>query len=336
MDRKTSAARVEKKRGGRVMERIELLYRKAEQGKAISKTEALFLAEQEFGVLCAAADSLRKKACGDDFDLCAIINGKSGRCSENCKFCAQSAHYRTGATFYELLDEQSILAAAQKCKASGVRRFSVVTSGKRLTDSGVERLCGIYRRIGEECGLKVCVSHGLLTRAQFNMLKQAGVSRYHNNLETSRRYFPKICTTHSYDDKLAVIRAAQEAGLAVCSGGIIGMGETMEDRIDMVLDLRTLGIRSIPINILEPIDGTPLSSRPVLHEAEAARTAAVFRFLMPDAQIRLAGGRAHLRDRGKTLLGAGVNAAITGDMLTTAGTTAEQDAEMIRSCGFCL
>ncbi|MBC5649480.1 biotin synthase BioB [Christensenella tenuis] len=313
---------------------IRQLQEKAVRGGLLSKGEALFLSKCELEELRRAADEIRRTACGNRFDLCSIINGKSGRCPEDCKFCAQSIHYKTKTEFYELLDAKEILTAARKNCAGGVNRFSIVTSGKRLTDAEIEQLCGIYRKIKEECGLSLCASHGLLTQKQFEMLRQAGVSRYHNNLETSRDYFPKICTTHSYDDKISTIRTAQNAGLTVCSGGIIGMGESMEDRIEMALTLRELGIRSVPLNILNPVEGTPLDGNPVLSGKEAERTAAVFRFLLPEAQIRLAGGRIHLRDRGRRMLRSGVNAAITGDMLTTAGITKESDSQMIRECGF--
>lgn len=313
---------------------VQELGEKAAQGGAVSKEEALFLAGAGLKELCRTANEIRKTVCGDAFDLCSIINGKSGKCPEDCKFCAQSGHYQTGAEFYGLLEEGEILAAAQKNRDGGAGRFSIVTSGKRLTDEEVGKLCKVYRRIKKECGISLCASHGLLTRRQFGMLRDAGVSRYHNNLETSRGYFPRICTTHSYDDKLAAIRAAQAAGFEVCSGGIIGMGESMEDRIDMAITLRKLGIRSVPLNILNPVKGTPFGGRAVLREGEAERTAAVFRFLLLDAQIRLAGGRINLTDRGRRMLGAGINAAITGDMLTTAGITMESDRKMLRECGF--
>lgn len=310
------------------------LQEKAVRGGLVSGEEALFLSKCELEGLRHAADEIRRTACGGGFDLCSIINGKSGKCPEDCKFCAQSIHYKTKTEFYELLDAEAILAAARKNSTYGVRRFSIVTSGKRLTDTEIEQLCGTYWKIKKECGLSLCASHGLLTQKQFEMLQQAGVSRYHNNLETSRTYFPRICTTHSYDDKVATIRAAQAAGLTVCSGGIIGMGESMRDRIEMALTLRELGIRSVPLNILNPVEGTPLDGNPVLSGEEAERTAAVFRFLLPQAQIRLAGGRIHLKDRGARMLHSGVNAAITGDMLTTAGITMESDRQMIRECGF--
>lgn len=312
---------------------LDILAQKALKD-GISKEDALALSGMEIEKLREAADKMRRELCGNDFDLCAIINAKSGRCSEDCKYCAQSAHYETSAEFYDLLSEEAILLEALKNERGGARRFSIVTSGRRLTDEEVETLCGIYQKIKNECGISLCASHGLLTKEQFFMLKEAGVERYHCNLETSRTYFPKVCTTHTFDDKVAAIKMAQQVGFTVCSGGIIGMGETMEDRIDLAFALRGLHIKSVPLNLLNPVRGTPFGVLPVLEEAEAERTAAVFRFILPDAQIRLAGGRINLKDRGKRMLCSGINAAISGDMLTTAGITLATDRKMIDECGF--
>ncbi len=310
------------------------LKNKVIEGGRITQKEALYLAGLETEELTRAADEIRKACCGDAFDVCSIVNGKSGRCPEDCKYCAQSAHYDANPRYYELLGRDEILRAAQQNAMGGARRFSIVTSGKRLTDKEVETLCGLYRAIRETCGISLCASHGLLTERQFYMLKEAGVERYHNNLETSRTYFPQICTTHSYEDKIAAIRAAQSVGLCVCSGGIIGMGERMEDRIEMALTLKELEISSVPINLLNPIKGTPMESRKAIPMEEACKTAAIFRFILPEAQLRLAGGRVNLADKGRAMLHAGINAAISGDMLTTTGVTLKSDLLMISECGF--
>lgn len=313
----------------------EDMARRVLRGQEITKQEALLLAREDTDSLCAAADRIRKECCGDTFELCSIANGKSGKCPEDCKYCAQSAHYPTDTGFYGLLGEEELVHAARRNLEGGARRFSIVTSGRKLGRGEVKRLCGIYRAVKKKYPqLRLCASHGLLDREEFAMLAEAGVERYHNNLETSRGFFGHICTTHSYGDKLETIRRAREAGLAVCSGGIIGMGEQMSDRIDMALQLRSLGIRSVPLNILSPIKGTPLEDMPPLTENEVRRTAAIFRFLLPDAAIRLAGGRKHLREGGREILRAGINAAITGGMLTTAGVAFQSDMEMIESCGF--
>ena len=313
---------------------VETLAKEIMEGKLIGREEALWLWEQPLEELCEQADRIRKHFCAGRFDLCTIINGKSGRCSENCRFCAQSAHNHTGAAEYPLLSAEEIVAQAKREDAQGVLRYSIVTSGKRLTDREVDEMCEAVRQIRRECRLSVCISFGLLGEEQYRKLKAAGVTRVHNNLETSRNHFPEICTTHTFDDKVAAIRAAQAAGLTVCSGGIMGMGETAEDRIDMALTLRELGIGSVPVNLLNPIPGTPLERQKPLTADDMRRIVAVYRFLLPDAFIRLAGGRGLLADKGKGCFQSGANAAITGDMLTTAGITVETDKELLKELGY--
>lgn len=310
------------------------LERKALDGGEVTREEALWLYEQPLEPLCAAADRIRAHFCGDGFDLCTIVNGKSGRCSENCRFCAQSAHHHTGAEEYPLMSQEELVAQARKNREKGVLRYSIVTSGRRLPDREVDEMCRAIRRIREECGISVCVSFGLLDEAQYRKVKQAGASRVHNNLETSRRNFPNICTTHTFEDKVAAIRAAQAAGLSVCSGGIMGLGETVEDRIDMALTLRELGIRSVPVNMLNAIPGTPLEKNERLTVEDMRRIVAVYRFLLPGAAIRLAGGRGLMGDKGEGCFCSGANAAISGDMLTTAGITVETDLAMLERLGY--
>ncbi|MGN0133770.1 MAG: biotin synthase BioB [Anaerotignum sp.] len=313
---------------------IERLGNAVLQGKQINKEEALWLYQQPLEPLCRKADEIRAHFCSNGFDLCTIINGKSGRCSENCRFCAQSAHNHTGAEEYPLLPNEEILAQAEVNDAQGVLRYSIVTSGKRLSDEEVERMCHAVRQIRKETNIAVCISFGLLKEEQYRRLKEAGVTRVHNNLETSRRNFPNVCTTHTFDDKINAIRAAQAAGLSVCSGGIMGLGETVEDRIDMALTLRELGIRSVPVNMLNPIPGTPFAQNKKLTSEDMCRIVAVYRFLLPDASIRLAGGRGLLPDKGKSCFQSGANAAISGDMLTTAGITVATDMELLKELGY--
>lgn len=316
------------------MTELERLTDKVLNGEQITKEEAMNLYEQPLEELCESADQIRRKFCAEQFDICTIINGKSGRCSENCKFCAQSAHNHTGADEYPLLPDEEIIAQARMNHEQGVLRYSIVTSGKRLSDAEVERMCGTVRKIRDDVGIAVCVSFGLLNEAQFRKLKEAGVTRVHNNLESSRRNFPNVCTTHTFDDKIAAIRAAQAAGLTVCSGGIMGLGETAEDRIDMALTLRELGIKSVPVNMLNPIPGTPFENNPKLTGEDMRRIVAVYRFILPDASIRLAGGRGLLADKGKSCFTSGANAAISGDMLTTAGITTKTDMAMLDELGY--
>ena len=314
---------------------VRQLKEKVMSGEWIGKEEALQLAAAPLEELTEAADEIRRRYCGDTFDICTIINGKSGKCSEDCKFCAQSSRYHTGLKdTYPLLGTEELLKEAKYNADRGVLRYSIVTSGRCLSDREVERLCDSIRRIKEETDIRICVSPGLLREEQFRRLKEAGADRVHCNLESSERYFPQVCTTHTYEEKTAAIQAAERAGLSVCSGGILGLGESMEDRIDMVLTVRNLGVRSIPVNVLNPIPGTPYEKNPVLSGEEILRCTAVFRFLIPDGFIRLAGGRGLMEDKGKQCFQSRVNAAISGDMLTTAGITVESDMEMIQSLGY--
>lgn len=313
---------------------VETLGNEILEGKLITGQEAMELYNQPLEKLCQKADELRRHFCSNGFDICTIINGKSGRCSENCRFCAQSAYNHTNAAEYPLLPAEEIIARAKLNHQQGVLRYSIVTSGKRLSDDEVDKMCEVVRKIREETGISVCISFGLLNEGQYRKLKKAGVARVHNNLETSRRNFPNICTTHTFDDKINAIRAAQAAGLSVCSGGIMGLGEAPEDRIDMALTLRELGIKSIPVNMLNPIPGTPMGQNKRLTLEDMRRIVAVYRFILPDASIRLAGGRGLLEDKGKSCFISGANAAISGDMLTTAGITVDTDMMLLKELGY--
>ncbi len=284
--------------------------------------------------LCSGADMIRKHFKGDHVDLCSIINGRSGKCSENCKFCAQSAHHCTGIEEYPFLDEEKILAECLHNEERGVHRFSIVTAGRTLSDEDFEKAVSAYKLLDSGSKMELCASHGLLTQEQFNRLHSAGVRRYHANIETSRRNFPNICTTHTYEDKLECIRRAQKAGFEVCSGGIIGMGENWEDRIDMAVSLSELGVKSIPINALMPIKGTPLENTERITAEDILRTVAIFRYIVPEADIRLAAGRNLMENCGAKAFLSGADATITGDMLTTSGNDIQGDVEMLHSMGF--
>lgn len=313
---------------------MEAITEKTMGGGQVTREEALALYRQPLDELCRAANRIRMCFCADRFDICTIINGKSGNCSENCKFCAQSAHNSTCAARYPLLPASEIVAHARLNQEQGVLRYSIVTSGRNLSDAEVDKMCDAVRQICSEVDISVCVSFGLLNEAQYRRLKAAGVTRVHNNLETSRRFFPQVCTTHTYEDKIGAIMAAQAAGLTVCSGGIMGLGETAEDRVDMALTLRELGIKSVPVNMLNPIPGTPFENNPRLTQEDMRRIVAVYRFLLPDASIRLAGGRGLLEDKGESCFLSGANAAISGDMLTTAGITVKTDFALLEKLGY--
>lgn len=316
------------------MKSIQQYKEKVLDGALLSKEEAMIMANAPLEEVCAAANEIREHFCGNNFDICSIINGKSGRCSENCKYCAQSAFYGTQIEEYPLLDTETLVEQAKYNEERGVLRYSIVTSAKKLTNQEVDKVCESIRTIRKKTGIAVCASFGLLDEKQFIKLKDAGVNRVHNNLETSRRNFPNVCTTHSYAEKIETIKAAQRVGLNVCSGGIMGLGETMEDRIDMALTIRELGIRSIPVNMLNPIPGTPYENNKKLTNDHMCRIVAVFRFLVPNASIRLAGGRGLLEDKGVKCFQSGANAAISGDMLTTSGISIEQDMKILNRLGY--
>lgn len=314
---------------------MEALAERIIRGERLDRRDDLsMLVELNLETLCRAADQVRRVLCGDRGELCTIVNGRSGRCSEDCRFCAQSCHYHTQAEEYPFLPVQEIVEEGKRNEAAGVHRYSIVTAGRGIHGRELDHALEAYRRLREETGLGLCASHGLQTREEFQAMKEAGVTRYHANLETSRRNFPNICTTHTYEDKLENIRRAKEAGLEVCSGGILGMGETWEDRIDMALDLWELGVVSIPLNLLTPIPGTPLAQQPLLEDDEVCRSVAIFRLLNPTAWIRMAAGRRRFADGGKLLFRCGANAAITGDMLTTTGTGIAEDRTMFAQLGY--
>lgn len=310
------------------------LKEKIKNGYLINKEEALSLLEEDVNTLAECANEIREHFCGNAFDICTITNGKSGKCSEDCKYCAQSAYYDTEIEEYDLLDCSTLEKEALSNWEKGILRYSVVTSGRTMTDLELEEICKSYKKIKSKYAVSLCASHGLLSYQQLLKLKEAGVTRYHNNLEASSNYFPKICTTHSFTDKVNTIQAAQKAGLEVCSGIIMGLGERMEDRIDVMLEIRSLGVKSIPLNILRAIKGTPLENMPVLSGDEIKRSVAIFRFLVPNAALRLAGGRGLMNDKGKAVFLAGSNAAISGDMLTTDGISIEYDLAMLKELGF--
>ena len=293
-----------------------------------------FFLEADLDKLCSGADKIRRTLCGKHVDLCSIINGKSGKCTENCKFCAQSGHNCTGIDEYAFLDAETILAECRSNENKGVHRFSIVTAGRTLSNADFEKAESVYKMLGQKCSIELCGSHGLLTEEQLIRLKNTGVKRYHCNIETSRRNFPNICTSHTYDDKIACIKRAQAAGLEVCSGGIIGMGETWDDRIDMAVSLSELGVKSVPINALIPVNGTPFESLERISEEDILRTVAIFRYILPTTEIRLAAGRDLMGGCGSRAFLSGANSTITGDMLTTSGNSILEDVDMLKGMGF--
>jgi biotin synthase len=308
---------------------------KIKNGGDLAYEEAICLAEEaDFEELLAAADEIRYLATGNKMDLCSIMNAKSGRCSENCKFCAQSGHYRTQAAEYPLVDSGRALQLAKENEARGVRRFSLVTSGKMLTEAEFERIIEIYKVLSRETQLRLCASLGCIGYERAVRLKEAGVSRYHHNVETGSDYYGRICDTHSYQERVETIENVKKARLEVCSGGILGLGEDMTQRVRMAFEIKAMGIKSVPLNILNPIPGTPLQDAPTLQPEEILRSMAIFRLIIPDAVIRYAGGRNALAAFQKRGLKAGINGMMVGDYLTTTGSKLEEDLMMIEEQGF--
>lgn len=268
--------------------------------------------------LCDQADRIRLALCGNTIDSCSIINARSGLCGEDCKWCAQSVHHSTGCDKYDFLSADKVLEAGRYNEREGIHRFSLVTSGRTLSEKDTDKACEAYRLLGDKTDLYLCASMGLLSEEQLQKLADAGVKRYHCNMETSSKVFPHLCSTHTQEQKRATIEAARRVGMEICSGGIIGMGEAMSDRIDFAFELAEMGVDSVPMNILNPIPGTPLENTPLISEEEIIRTGAVWRFILGDKFIRFAGGRGRLsKDSMLRMLRGGVNGVLMGDMLTT-------------------
>lgn len=305
------------------------------EGRRLNKEDDLrFFVDCNLNALCEGADKIREHFSGDRVDLCSIINGRSGRCPEDCKYCAQSAHHNTECEIYDFLPDEAIIEAAKLNSTEGVDRFSIVTAGRALTGEEFDKAIHVYETLDREVDIELCASMGFLTKEQLHRLHEAGVQSYHHNIETSRRHFPNICTTHTFDMKIETLKMVKEEGMYVCSGGIIGMGEDWEDRIDMALSLAEVGADSIPINSLMPIKGTPLENQDTLSEDDILRTIALFKYINPTADIRLAAGRALLSEDGKNAFNSGASATITGNMLTTvACATIRSDRKMLSSIG---
>jgi biotin synthase len=285
-------------------------------------------------LLMAHSNEIREHFKGKTINLCSIVNAKSGVCPENCRFCAQSAHYHTDAPVYPLIAIGEIVEQARMAREAGAHLFSIVTSGTRISDNKEWQV--IYGAIEgiNNLGIRSCASLGMLDEGMADGLARAGLFRYHHNLETARSFFDNICTTHDYEEDIHTLRIAKHAGLSVCSGGIIGLGENMMHRIELAMTLKEAGVDSVPINILNPIGGTPLQNTPTLTPTEILLTVAIFRFILPDKDIRLCGGKEkNLRQLLPLSIIAGCNALMTGNYLTTLGRDTIQDIEMILDMG---
>ncbi|RJQ53504.1 MAG: biotin synthase BioB [Nitrospiraceae bacterium] len=302
-------------------------------GDGIDRQTALDLSYRkgvEIYDLFASANRTREKFRGNKVDLCSIINAKSGACPEDCSFCAQSAHSKTDISVYPLMEKEQILEAAVFSRENGVRRFCVVTSGKKPSFKELRAICDLISGI-RKTGLLPCATLGLLDKEQLRQLRDAGLHRYHHNLETSEAFFSEVCTTHTYREKVRTIEYAKSLGLSICSGGIFGLGESWEDRVDMAFALRELGVDSVPVNFLAPVRGTPLEDREALRPFEALKIISVCRLILPDREIRVCGGRpATLRDMNSYIFFAGADGLLVGNYLTTQGRNLTDDLKMIR------
>lgn len=303
-------------------------------GHLLTRLEAELLLQlplnsELFNPFLGAADDIRKHFLGNHIELCSILNAKSGRCSEDCKFCAQSAHYDTPVEVYDLVNYEPIEAMVKENESAGVHRFSLVMSGRGIDSVDLEKVLSHYAQLRRDTSMSLCASLGLMNETDLSRLAQTGITMYHHNLESGRHFYETLCTTHSYQDRVNTIEAAKAAGLSICSGGIIGMGESWSDRLDLIFDLRRLEVASVPVNILNPIAGTPFEHVPHLSQEDILKTIALFRWVHPRADIRLGGGR-HLIDlAGKKAFVSGASATITGNYLTTVGQDISGDKAML-------
>nr|WP_199299422.1 MULTISPECIES: biotin synthase BioB [unclassified Coleofasciculus] len=313
-------------------------------GERIGRAEAIALSqiegEENILLLCEAADKVRQACCGNVVDLCSIVNVKSGNCSENCGFCSQSAHHPgQDSPIYGLKSTEEILAQAKAAEAAGAKRFCLVSQGRGIKynspkSTEFEQILETVSRIIAETQIKPCCALGEVTPEQAQALAEAGVTRYNHNLEASENFFEQIVTTHTWRDRVQTIQNLKAAGIQACTGGIMGLGESWEDRVDLALALRELEVESVPLNLLNPREGTPLSDRPKIDPYEALKAIAIFRLILPEQILRYAGGREAVMGELQAMgFQAGMNAMLIGHYLTTIGQPPEQDHAMLESLG---
>jgi len=309
-------------------------------GGEIGFEEALRLASIEdnetLQALLSAAHEITTRFCPSRPDLCSLVNAKSYLCSEDCGFCSQSSHYKTGVKRYPLMKPEAILAEAQKCEANGIQSFCIVTSGETLSDAEFEQVLAAFQLLSEKTKLRLDGSLGNLTAEQIAKLRKAGMRRFNHNLQCSREFYPRIVSTHSYDTRMETLAFLETNEVEVCSGGILGMGETREDRIKLAFELKPYDLHCLPVNILNPRPGTPLENREPINPAEVVKTIAIFRFIHPKANIKLAGGRelnlgVYFQEQA---LQGGANGFVVGGYLTTTGNPLEEDRQMLCRAGF--
>jgi len=313
------------------------LARTALDGAAISRTDALRLLDLKpasSAALLNAAGSLRRECIGNRVTTCSIINAKSGRCSENCSFCAQSGRHATAITNYPLMAPDEMLERAAREEHHSLR-CSIVTAGRGMSTAEIETVCEAIKGFKKR-GLqqRPCASLGFVSSEDFKRLKAAGLKRFHHNLEASRAYFPRICTTHTYDERVETVRNAKAAGFEICVGAIFGLGESNADRVDVLEEIRQLDPAAVPLNFLVPIEGTPLAGRARMPRWHAIKIIALARFLMPRKDILIGGGRLEVfGDEQHLIFKAGANAMIVGDLLTVKGRSPDADMNLLEELG---
>lgn len=320
----------------KIIKYMDSIEKKVLDGYFINKLEAKKLIEikndslEDIGKLFEISKSIKEAYNNKTISLCSIISTKVGLCSEDCKFCAQSIHNNTDIEIKRLPKYEEIETEAMNIKSSGINRFSLVSSGKGLKKEELKEISSYYRRLKEKSDFSMCASLGILNEEELIKLKESGVKTYHHNIETSRNYYSKIVSTHRFEDRINTINNAKRAGLRVCSGGIIGMGESLNDRLDFIFELRNLSVESIPINILEAIPGTHFENIKAIDEIEILKTLAVFRIVYPSVELIYAGGRRKLKNHQRRGIEIAVNGMISGDFLTTSGNKIEEDIDMVK------
>jgi len=312
---------------------IAQIKEKALSGEGITEPQALRIAgctRDELFDIIGLSNVIRQNKCGSEIKLCGIVNARSGSCGENCAFCAQSSYHKTDARKFSFISRPKLLSAARKAAGDGAKEFSIVTSGKSLSEKDLARVAGILPDI-KSLGLSTCASLGLLGPDAFEMLAEAGLDKYHHNLETSRSYFPEVCTTHDYEEDVQTVKNAKEAGLQVCCGGIFGLGESRRDWIELASTLREMEVDSVPLNFHNPVKGTRLQDAPLLPALDALRIIVIYRLTMPARDIVVCGGREiTLRDLQCLIFPAGANGLMLGDYLTTSGRDPGLDLQLLK------
>jgi biotin synthase len=306
-------------------------------GKALDDStylKILSAPDDELLSIMGGADILRQYFFGRKIHLCTICNGKSGKCSEDCKFCSQSSFSNTTAPVYPVLPREELLRGGLYAQESPINRYSIVTTGRGLPRRDVEAVIDAMKGLDHK-KIKKCVSLGILKDEDMQLIVKSGITRYHHNLETSRSLFNKVCTTHAYDERIATIKAAKRAGMEVCAGGIFGIGETDEQILELASDIKGLDVDSIPLNFLVPIPGTPYGGMNSLTPIKCLKIIAFFRYYLPDKEIIICGGREkNLKELHPLIFFAGASGMMTGNYLTTEGRTLEHDLALIRELGF--